>query len=122
MFPVGFTMAPERLAEPVDGPSDGVPAGDGDDDPRHVLCGSVPMLPDPSQRAVNRLLLVAPDGTTHHYDKIHPFSFGGETEHYRAGSSFLTVDIEGLRTSFFVCYDLRFADEFWQLATPPTAT
>ena len=29
---------------------------------------------------------------------------------------FLTVDIDGLRVSVFVCYDLRFADEFWALA------
>ena len=28
----------------------------------------------------------------------------------------MTVDIDGLRVSLFVCYDLRFADEFWQLA------
>jgi predicted amidohydrolase len=26
------------------------------------------------------------------------------------------VDIDGVRCSFFVCYDLRFADEFWTLA------
>ena len=63
----------------------------------------------------NRLVLAAPDGTQHHYDKIHPFRYSGEHEHYAAGASFLTVDIEGLRVSFFVCYDLRFADEFWAL-------
>jgi predicted amidohydrolase len=28
----------------------------------------------------------------------------------------MTVDVEGLRVTLFVCYDLRFADEFWQLA------
>src|SRR5262249_54421717 len=27
-----------------------------------------------------------------------------------------TVDIEGVQCAFFVCYDLRFADEFWKLA------
>jgi predicted amidohydrolase len=62
------------------------------------------------------LVLAAPDGGLHHYDKIHPFSYGREHEHYDAGDVFLTVDVEGLRTSFFVCYDLRFADEFWALA------
>jgi omega-amidase len=51
-----------------------------------------------------------------HYDKIHPFTFAGEHEHYAAGDRFLTVDVEGTRCSFFVCYDLRFADEFWSLA------
>jgi len=26
------------------------------------------------------------------------------------------VDVQGLRLSLFVCYDLRFADEMWQVA------
>ena len=28
----------------------------------------------------------------------------------------MTVAIDGLRVSLFVCYDLRFADDFWALA------
>ena len=31
-------------------------------------------------------------------------------------TSFSTVDIGGVRVTQFVCYDLRFADEFWALA------
>ncbi len=50
------------------------------------------------------------------YAKIHPFSYAGEHERYAPGRDFLTVDIDGLRVSLFVCYDLRFADEFWALA------
>jgi predicted amidohydrolase len=50
------------------------------------------------------------------YAKIHPFSYSGEHEHYAAGDRYLTVDVDGLRVSVFVCYDLRFADEFWALA------
>jgi predicted amidohydrolase len=117
MFSTGFTMRPEELAESVDGPSTqfltrmatthGV-----------WICGSIPVRPtdDPDTLAVNRLTLIAPTGDKHTYDKIHPFSYGGEDKHYAPGIQFLTVDIEGLRTTFFVCYDLRFADEFWQLA------
>ena len=76
---------------------------------------------DPGARAerarpVNRLVLAGPEGALHHYDKIHPFTYSGEHEHYDAGDAFLTVEIEGLRVSFFVCYDLRFADEFWARA------
>ena len=33
-----------------------------------------------------------------------------------AGNATITVDIEGVSTSIFVCYDLRFADDFWRLA------
>ena len=28
----------------------------------------------------------------------------------------MTIDLLGVRTSLFVCYDLRFADAFWDLA------
>ncbi len=65
---------------------------------------------------MNRLVLAGPEGQRHHYDKIHPFTYGGEHEHYDAGEEFLSVEVEGVRCSFFICYDLRFADEFWALA------
>ncbi len=115
MFSVGFSMAPVRVGEPVDGTSarflrtmattHGV-----------WICGTVPTRLDNHTKARNRLYLYDPAGFSHHYDKIHPFSFAGEDAHYDGGDQFLTVDIEGLRTTFFICYDLRFADEFWQLA------
>ncbi len=117
MFSVGFSMAPDRVAEPIDGVSAQF---------LHAMatehgvwtCGTVPtrVAGYDKARARNRLYLYDPTGNEHHYDKIHPFSFAGEDAHYDRGDSFLTVDIEGLRTSFFICYDLRFADEFWQLA------
>jgi len=50
------------------------------------------------------------------YSKIHPFSYAHEDEHYAAGDKHLTVDIDGLRVTVFICYDLRFADEFWESA------
>ena len=115
MFSTGFTLAPDRVAEPMEGPSS---AWLHEQSTRHGvwMCASVPTIDRAKARPVNRLFLFAPDGTMHHYDKIHPFSYGGEDEHYEAGKQFLTVDIEGLKTSFFICYDLRFGDEFWQLA------
>jgi len=68
------------------------------------------------RRPHNTFVLAAPDDTQHRYRKIHPFTYGGETKYFRAGDHFVTVDVEGLRVTLFVCYDLRFADEFWQLA------
>jgi predicted amidohydrolase len=114
MFGTGFTMRPEVIAEPEDGPS-AMFLRDMASQHDVWICGSIPTRPR-GGRPVNRLLLAAPDGTTHTYDKIHPFTFSGEHQHYQAGANFLTVDIEGLRTTFFICYDLRFANEFWQLA------
>jgi predicted amidohydrolase len=115
MYATGFSMKTDRIAEPVDGPS----ARFLTDQARahHVwVCASVPERAEPSARPFNQLVLAAPDGSTRRYAKIHPFTFGREHEHYAAGEDFLTVEIEGTRCTLFVCYDLRFADEFWALA------
>lgn len=72
--------------------------------------------PDDDQRPSNCFVLAGPDGTQHRYRKIHPFTFAGEERFVRAGTELVTVDVEGFRVSMFVCYDLRFPDEFWQLA------
>jgi predicted amidohydrolase len=75
-----------------------------------------PDAPADDQRPSNCFVLAGPDGTQHRYRKIHPFSHAGEERYVRAGDQLVTVDVEGFRVSMFVCYDLRFADEFWQLA------
>jgi predicted amidohydrolase len=115
MFSTGFSMAVDRVAEVTDGPSAQFLAAQAR---QHGIwvCGSCPEQPLTSDRPFNQLVLAAPDGTMYRYAKIHPFGYGAEPEHYGAGGAFLTVDIEGVRCSFFICYDLRFADEFWPLA------
>ena len=112
MFPTGFSMQPEAVAEPEDGPTTGwlrnQAAALG-----VWLAGSVPIRPAAGGRPVNRFLLAGPDGELEHYDKIHPFTYSGEQEHYAAGTRRVTFAVEGVRVTPFVCYDLRFADEFW---------
>ena len=75
-----------------------------------------PDAPPDDQRPFNSFVLAGPQGQQHRYRKIHPFSFGGEDKHFRAGDGFVQVAVDGVRLTMFVCYDLRFADEFWQLA------
>ncbi|MGA9279331.1 nitrilase-related carbon-nitrogen hydrolase [Ilumatobacter sp.] len=75
-----------------------------------------PSAPPDDQRPSNSFVLAGPDGTVHRYRKIHPFSHAGEERFVRAGTDFVTVEVDGVRLSLFVCYDLRFADEFWALA------
>jgi predicted amidohydrolase len=114
MFSTGFTMNSAKCAEALDGASHQFLV---DQAAEHQIwiTGSVPMRWEDGI-AYNTLNLVAPNGDTYRYKKIHPFSFSAEPENYGAGSEFLQVDIEGTRTTFFICYDLRFADEFWQTA------
>ena len=112
MYSVGFTMATDRVAEPVDGPSTQFLV---DQAAAHGMwvCGSVPELPPAQSRPFNRAVLAGPQGTVHRYAKIHPFTYAGEHEHYAPGDQRVTVEVAGVRISIFVCYDLRFADEFW---------
>lgn len=115
MYSVGFSLDVARIAERADGPSTAFLV----DSAREFglwIGGSVPTVVSGSDRPVNRFVLAGPAGELATYDKIHPFTYAGEDRHYSAGSTFTTVDVEGLRVSLFVCYDLRFGDEFWALA------
>jgi predicted amidohydrolase len=111
-FACGFSMDAARLAEPPGGPSSAFLREQAE---RHRVwvCGSIPERTSESDRPFNTLVLCSPDGREHRYRKIHPFTFAKEHEHYAAGTELVTVDVEGVRCSLFVCYDLRFADEFW---------
>lgn len=69
------------------------------------------------RRPSNTFVFAGPDGTLVRYHKIHPFSFGGEDRHVRPGERLITVEIAGFRITPFVCYDLRFATEFFGSAS-----
>ncbi|MCR9163059.1 MAG: carbon-nitrogen family hydrolase [Nannocystaceae bacterium] len=114
MYACGFSMDAEAIAEPPEGPSTAFlrqMAAEHD----VWIAGSVPQR-QAGARPKNTLIVSAPDGTLTRYAKIHPFTFAGEHEHYDAGSAFVSVTIEGVRITWFICYDLRFADEFWATA------
>ena len=113
-FSTGFSMTP-GIGEPEDGPSaqflramaaeHGVWVG-----------GSCPEIASDGPLPFNSFVLAGPDGTAHRYRKLHPFTHAGEHERFRAGTAPLTVEVDGLRVTLFVCYDLRFADVFWRAA------
>ena len=112
MYATGFSMNAVRIAEPIDGPSTTFLA---EQARTHGIWvgGSIPTRSATGALPTNRFVLAAPDGAMHRYDKLHPFSYSGEDEHYRGGESTLTIDVEGVQVTPFVCYDLRFADDFW---------
>ncbi len=115
MFATGFSMSPDKIVEPINGPTARWLVGQAK---QHDvwICGSIPTAIGMNSKPVNRLLLASPDGSTRFYDKIHPFTYAKEDQFYAAGTGHVTVEIDGLLVSLFVCYDLRFADEFWGLA------
>lgn len=115
MFACGFSMNTSAIAQPEDGPSTQFVIDEAET--RGIwIGGSVPAMAEGADRPANTFVLAGPQGQLHRYRKIHPFTFAKEDEHYDAGDAFVTVDVGGLRVTLFVCYDLRFADEFWATA------
>jgi predicted amidohydrolase len=113
-FSTGFSMTP-GIGEPEDGPSARFLAGQAAEHGVWVA-GTCPEIAAGEALPYNSLVLAGPDGTTHRYRKLHPFTHAGEHERFRAGEKPVTVEIGGLRITPFICYDLRFADVFWKAA------
>ncbi|MBU3155563.1 carbon-nitrogen family hydrolase [Clostridium estertheticum] len=69
----------------------------------------------------NKYKVVAPQGNELvDYAKIHPFSYGNETEFYESGNEIKHFNAFNFNITPFICYDLRFP-EIFQLASK-TAT
>ena len=115
MFSYGFSMNAQAVAEPVDGPSTAFLT----DTAVRLglwLTGSVPVQLADDRMPRNRMLLAGPKGELHHYDKRHPFRFANEHEHYASGDPQPTFKLGDIRVTPSICYDLRFADDYWRKA------
>lgn len=109
MFSTGFSMDAARIAQPPGGPSEIFLK----ERARALglwILGSIPEKGEPAPR--NTALIVSPDGKVDRYSKIHPFSYAGEHRHYAAGDRIISVEIDGVRVTPFICYDLRFPEPF----------
>lgn len=105
MFSTGFSMHPQGLAEPHNGPSvhwlhrmaqeTQAPIG-----------GS--LMTEEGGQYYNRFYLCYPDGQQVHYDKRHTFRMAGEHETYTPGRTQVVAEVLGWRILLQTCYDLRF--------------
>lgn len=113
MFSTGFSMRPEGLAEPMDGPTvtwmSEIAARR-----KVILTGSVIIQEEGNY--YNRLIWMLPTGEYGFYDKRHRFAFAGEDDQYTAGHKRLIGSVKGWRILLLVCYDLRFP--VWSRQTP----
>lgn len=105
MFTTGFTMEPEKYAEPTGGPGfqwmERLAHST-----RAAVCGSISV--SDAGRFYNRLYWVHPEKAPERYDKRHLFRMGKEHLHYTAGEKKLTTALKGWNVCPLVCYDLRF--------------
>lgn len=111
LFATGFSMDVEKIHESDGGPTTQFLVKLARDLECCVVGGVVKKGPD--GRGRNQCLVIAPDGKTlAQYDKIHPFSLGGETTQYTAGEKLSFCEWGGFSVSPFICYDLRFPEIF----------
>ena len=62
---------------------------------------------------LNCCSMMTPDGSeVLRYSKIHPFSLAGEQAVFGAGEDIYTAEVEGVRVTPLICYDLRFPELF----------
>jgi predicted amidohydrolase len=73
----------------------------------------------PDGRGRNCATIVSPDGEpVGTYEKVHPFSYGREIEHFSGGDRLVVRECGEAAVCPLVCYDLRFP-ELWRLAAVP---
>ncbi len=109
-FSTGFSMTP-GIGEPEGGPSSQFLAAAAKEHDVWVG-GTCPETDADGELPYNSFVLAAPDGSAHRYRKLHPFA--SERDRFRSGEGPVTVQVGDLRVTPFICYDLRFANVFWQ--------
>ncbi len=76
-----------------------------------LMGGLVTTAPD--GRGRNEAVIFTPEGRElSRYQKMHPFTFSGEANHYAAGSRPTSFTVNDWTAAPFVCYDLRFPEVF----------
>lgn len=105
MFPTGFTMQAQKVAEPMTGKTVlwmQQMAGELD----AAIAGSMVILEN--GHFYNRFLFVEPSGNISVYNKRHTFTLAGENKVYTPGTEKVVVGYKGWKVCLQVCYDLRF--------------
>jgi len=105
MFTTGFSMNPKDISETMSGETVQW-MKENSSKMNSAICGSIIIEED--GKYFNRFIWINPDGSIHHYDKKHLFSFAGENENYTPGSEKLIIEYKGWKICPLICYDLRF--------------
>jgi len=111
MFATGFSMNTAAIAEAPGAETSAFLSAIAREYSVTVLAGAPITGPDGKPR--NQALAYAPDGTPlATYNKMRPFSPGGESDHYAAGDRIAIFRWNECAVSPFICYDLRFPELF----------
>lgn len=110
MFATGFTMNVRAASEGTNPGAEAFAMNLAREFGIYVVAG---VVTDGQGKGLNQALAINPKGAVlARYSKIHPFSLGGETNHYAPGTEIALFEWNGLKVAPFVCYDLRFPEIF----------
>lgn len=111
MFSTGFSMNVDAIAQKQDRPAELFLREMAMTYQCVFLGGVANQLP--SSRGVNQALAYDASGQEIvRYSKIHPFSYGSESQHYDGGSQVMAFAHQDWTVAPLVCYDLRFPELF----------
>ena len=111
MFATGFSMDVDSVAERENGETSAFLASLALQRRTYIAGGLVSRAEE--ELGSNDAVVFEPGGhLIGRYRKMHPFSLGGEDQHYAAGQDPIVVDWNGIKVCPLVCYDLRFPEIF----------
>ena len=111
MFSTGFSMNVSGIREESPSKTESFLSACAQDHEVVILAGWVTAASD--GRGRNEAVVFAPEGTlVSRYAKIYPFTFGGESDHYVAGTEVVSFPWQEFIVTPFICYDLRFPEIF----------
>jgi predicted amidohydrolase len=111
MFATGFSMNVAGIAEASQGPTAQFLGGVAQELGIFIVGGFATVGPD--RRGLNQAGVFDPAGAEiARYTKVHPFTPGGESAYYARGDAISWFPCNGFTASPFICYDLRFPEEF----------
>ena len=68
---------------------------------------------DCGEKSENHYTIVNKEGNIiSDYAKIHPFSYSGEDLKFQSGNEIVVFELDNIKFSTFICYDLRFPEIF----------
>ena len=115
MFSTGFSMSVEKIAELHDGPTSHKLSAMARKYNLNIIAGCAEIAT--KGKAENVAAAFNRDGLqAARYSKCHPFSFAGEDKYYIPGNGPVMFEIDGIPSSMFICYDLRFPEIFRKVA------
>lgn len=111
IFPVGFSMNVEMIAEERGGPTERFLTKLAKQHGVFIVGGVATKGANGKGR--NEALCINDKGeVVARYCKMHPFSYSGENNHYEPGDSPVIFDWNGIKVAPVICYDLRFPELF----------